>query len=282
MFPAAPHRTLPNGGISPNTRVGAVDSQTGTHDDWVFSHFVTTDGFERMNVVVCDDHLVFVESLAVVFEARNHRVVACVDHPDRAVAALAGEPVEACVLDFEFPDTTRLEALALIHAASPDTKVIVLSGYLDTDRIRALTTAGASMCAVKNCDLGELVDAIEDLVAGEPAPAVLGRPSAPSRAPALDAWERDPQARFLTDRERQVLDGLANGDTTTLLAVRLGVSVATVRTHIQSLLSKLGVHSRVEAVSFAASRSLLPLTGNRDGHRDGYRDGYREGRRVGA
>lgn len=219
------------------------------------------DASSTMTVIVCDDHLVFAESLAVVFEARGHNVIGCVTHPEEAIKLAATEGCDVCLLDLEYPDADGIEAIEPLRSAAPGTRVIVLSGFLDPDRIRTVRAAGASACAVKNCDLGELVDMAEDIVAGRPSATVLGRPSAPAPLVVEDRWQRDPQARFLTDREREVLEGLARGDSTQSLAVELGVSVATVRTHIQSLLSKLGVHSRVEAVAFAASRDLLDMPG---------------------
>jgi two-component system nitrate/nitrite response regulator NarL len=224
-------------------------------------YIMTTSG--TMTVIVCDDHLVFAESLAAVFEARGHHIVTCVTHPSDAIDAARELGAQVCALDLEYPDADGIEATADLVAAVPDIKVIVLSGYLDADRIAIAEAAGASACAVKNCDLGELVDLAEDLAAGRPTARVLGRPLASPSTSLDDPWKRDPQARFLTDREREVLQGLARGDSTQALAASLGVSVATIRTHIQSLLSKLGVHSRVEAVSFAASRGLLgPLLGS--------------------
>ena len=64
---------------------------------------------------------------------------------------------------------------------------------------------------------------------------------------------------FLTEREREVLDSLAEGHSTAVIAERLGVRAATARSHVQSVLMKLGVHSRVAAVAFAVERGLVDV-----------------------
>ena len=210
-----------------------------------------------MNVVICDDHRLFGESLAIVLEARGHTVVACTAEPDEAVAAVKDHEVDACLMDLNFPNASGFDGIRGVVESSPATRVIVLSAFVDEPSLKAAIDLGATWCAVKSGDLGELVDGVAAVCESEVAMAGHNHLSPDANVVKLDRWNRDPLARFLTAREREVLEGLARGESTSALARSLGVSSATVRTHVQSMLCKLGVHSRLEAVAFAVSRNLV-------------------------
>jgi two-component system nitrate/nitrite response regulator NarL len=210
-----------------------------------------------MNVVICDDHLMFGESLAIVLEARGHTVVACTAEPAAAVEAVTNNKVDACLMDLNFPNASGFDGIREVLKSSPDTRVVVLSAFVDEPSLKAAVDLGATWCAVKSGDLGELVDGVAAVCESETAMAGRNHLSPDAQVVSFDRWTRDPLARFLTAREREVLEGLARGESTSSLARTLGVSSATVRTHVQSMLCKLGVHSRLEAVAFAVSRNLV-------------------------
>jgi len=199
-----------------------------------------------MRIVICDDHRLVGDALALVLRMAGHDVIAVVEHPSAAEAVLRAQSVDVGMIDLSYGDATDIDQLAAMFHRYPSTRMIVLSGHLDNERIEALRRAGAASCAMKGGRMEDLVHLVESQGAGT---ALAAEP--------VDRWLDDPLARFLTPRERQVLDGLAAGDTTAMLAGRLGMSRTTLRTHVQSILSKLGVHSRLEAVSYAISRSLV-------------------------
>lgn len=198
-----------------------------------------------MQVLICDDHRLVSESLALVFRMAGHEVVGVVEFPAEAEAVIRARPVDVCLLDLWYGDIYGMEEVASLTRRFPEVRMVVLSGHLDTDCIEALRQAGAYSWAMKGGRLDQVVRLVESDTCGTVV------------ADHLDRWDADPLGRFLTTREREVLARVAGGETTAALATRLGVSHATVRTHIQSILSKLGVHSRLEAVAYAVSRSLI-------------------------
>lgn len=141
-------------------------------------------------------------------------------------------------------------------AVSASTKVLVLGAEPDTDDgvVLAALQGGASAYVHKSRAVTALTTAISRVLRGE---IVVDVPKAASgRRPApLDDMQR--LAAFLTTRERECLRLLVVGLDTTRMATALGVSPATVRTHVQSLLIKLGVHSRLEAASLAVRYRLV-------------------------
>jgi two-component system nitrate/nitrite response regulator NarL len=132
--------------------------------------------------------------------------------------------------------------------------VLVLSADSDTSGVLAALKSGASGYLHKSRGVDALTAAIGRILRGE---VVVDMPKSASakRAPRRYGMQR--LAEFLTTRERQCLQLLVDGQDTAQMAQRLGVSPATVRTHVQSLLTKLGVHSRLEAASLAVRYRLL-------------------------
>lgn len=200
-----------------------------------------------MRLLLCDDHRLVAESLALVLEAAGHEVVAVVEDPEQAIQVLETCDVDICVMDLKYRDGDGCRGIAELTNRHPSARVVVLSGYLDDDRTEEIRAAGVAAWAVKRGDLASIVQ----LVVGEIDENIS--------VERIDRWANDPFARFLTRREREVLEGMARGESTAAVADHFGVSNATVRTHIQSVLSKLGVHSRLEAVAFAISHSLIDI-----------------------
>ena len=136
----------------------------------------------------------------------------------------------------------------------PFTKVLVLSADSDADGVLEALKSGASGYVHKTRGVTALTAAIDRILRGEVVVDVPESASA-KRSPQRRGMRR--LAEFLTTRERQCLQFLVDGLDTAQMAERLGVSSATVRTHVQSLLTKLGAHSRLEAASLAVRYRLL-------------------------
>ncbi|RJL30861.1 response regulator [Bailinhaonella thermotolerans] len=209
-----------------------------------------------IRVLVCDDHPVFAESLALVLGKAGCEVVAVVGSPAAAIEVLRSRPVDVCLLDLNYPGETALERLPEILAAAPAVRPVLLSGLLDPSVVEAGREAGLRGFAAKTLQLGEIVDLITRVHAGE----VVIRPGG-SAAPEPPPADRDIQrlAAYLTPREREVVTALVRGENTTSLARTLGVSRSTARTHVQSVLTKLGVHSQREAVLAVARGGLVSV-----------------------
>ena len=202
-----------------------------------------------MRIVVCDDHRLLLEALGASLAARGHDVVALTVKPDDALAAVAEHAPDVCLIDLHFPEGTSLEAVRAMTTRHPGTKVVLLSATADPQAVVGSLTVGAAgfLCKVMSVDaICAMLDrAVEGQVAVE-ATLLQQAFLPPSRHDPLWAL------RFLTDREWDVLWCITRGLTTQQIAHRLGVRNSTARTHVQNLLTKLGVHSRLEAAALLA------------------------------
>lgn len=194
-----------------------------------------------MRILVCDDHALLAEALASRLRTRGHEVRVEVT-PEDAVAAAAADQPDLCLMDLRFPGRPLggLQAIPDLRTESPETAVLLLSAAADAKTARAALTAGAHGVAGKDIALPALERAVEQIalgrvVASEELTAGSGRAS-------------------LTDRERQVIDLVAAGRSTAQIATDLTISAATVRGHVEAILGKLGVHSRLHAATLAGRR----------------------------
>lgn len=205
------------------------------------------------SVVVGDDHQVFLDALSVVLSQRDFSVTLTRTIPETLEAVSRHQP-DVCLIDRHFAGDDGVAAISRMLAISPDTKVLVLTADPDTEGVLSALRGGASGYLHKTRGVGALTAAISRVLRGE---VVVDVPKPPaSRRPAGEDGVRR-LASYLTERERECLQLLVEGLDTATMAAKLGVSRATVRTHVQSLLTKLGVHSRLEAASFAVRYRLL-------------------------
>lgn len=212
-----------------------------------------------MRILVCDDHVVFAESLAHLLGALGPEVVAITFNPSQAIAVLRREPVDVGVFDVAFGTETVLDRLAEIRAAAPATRLVLLGAWLDAKTIAAGQAGGVHGVADKRLSADEIMRILERVNAGELVLTAGRPPPAPPSRPARGAPADYPQrlAAFLTPRERQVLGALVRGRDTVRLAKELGIAETTARCHIQSVLIKLGAHSRLEAATTAVRFGMI-------------------------
>ena len=208
-----------------------------------------------MLIVLCDDHVLLVEALASLLRAAGHTVLTA-GSPDRGTQLVTEHRPDVCVMDVGFPVGSGLEALAKIRKSSPSSRVLMLSAADDAETIATAVDLGAAGYVGKDVGVTDIIRAVERVHDGE---TVLG----PKVARALARRsEVDPDdihwlVAFLTRREREVLRRIVMGQGTTEMAKSMGISRSTARTHVQNVLQKLGVHSRLQAVA-AVSRVQEP------------------------
>jgi DNA-binding NarL/FixJ family response regulator len=172
-----------------------------------------------------------------------------------------GREADLGVIDLSLPDGDGLELIEDLREINPLFAALVLTASLDrADHARAVE-AGAAGVLHKSADVDEIMDAARRLAAGESliSPEELNemlRLAGESREEKREARARIEQ---LTRREIQVLEALAEGLTNKEIAERLHMSVDTERTHMMNILNKLGVHSRLQALLFAARYGLVKL-----------------------
>lgn len=208
-------------------------------------------------LVLGDDHVVFLDALSTVLTQHGYAISPVARSAAEMVALVRHERPDVCVIDRPAVLDDDAEMIGRVRAASDRTSVLVLSPRPDTEAVARALDAGASGYLHQSRGVGELVGALERVLRGEivvdvpEAQPPVRRSTQPNQALRL--------AGHLTSRERECLLMLVEGLDTAAMMARLCVSRTTVRTHLQAVLTKLGVHSRLEAVSFAVRHRLPDL-----------------------
>ena len=194
-------------------------------------------------VLLVDDHPVVREGLRGMLDAESDlTVVGEAGSGAEAVAMTQSLRPDVVLMDLRMPDVDGVTATERILAATPQTRVLVVTTYeSDTDILRAVE-AGAAGYLLKDASRAELAGAVRDAASGK---TVL----APSVADRLVRWIRKPPAVTLSTREVEVLTHVANGKTNADIGRLLHISEATVKTHLLRAFGKLGVSDRTTAMS---------------------------------
>ena len=208
---------------------------------------------EKIKVVVVDDHVLVRSGLEVVLGMfEDIELVGQAGDGEEAVRLCEELRPDVVLMDLVMPGTSGVEATRRVLASCPDTKVVALTSFTEEDLIGETLRAGAIGYLMKNVTADQLADAVRNAHAGrstlapEAADALVRSVSAPPHG-----------ADSLTAREREVLKLMADGLTNADIAHRLVIGVATVKTHVSSIISKLGVSTRTEATSTAIRRGLV-------------------------
>ena len=208
-----------------------------------------------IRVLIIDDHEVLAASLAHVLEAEPDLVsVGIASTLEKARSLIRTTSPDVLLLDHRLPDGDGVAAIGELRALRPSVQVVVLTASAADHVLVQAIEAGASGFLSKTRSLGEVTAAVRAAAVGEAtvSPELLAR--------LLPRLSRTSGVRLqeLTEREREVLGLLADGLTNAAIAERLVVSVHTVRNHIANLSTKLGAHSKLEALSIAVRDGLLP------------------------
>lgn len=204
------------------------------------------------SIVLGDDHGVFAESLVSVLAGEGFTVLAVATTLTGTIDALRDHRPRVCLLDRHFNDGDGVVAISDVIAASPGTRVLILTADGDTDLILQAVQAGACGYVHKTWGVRALVEAVERIINGE---IVIEAPKQ-ARQRTLSAEARR-LAAYLTARERECLELLVEGLDTRAMTAKLGVSATTIRSHVQAVLAKLGAHSRLEAAALAVRYNLV-------------------------
>lgn len=208
---------------------------------------------EPTRVLVVEDHQVVAEGLAALInDQKDMKVIGQAGTVAESITQSAELEPDVVLIDFRLTDGTGADAAAGIRQVRPDTRLIFLTRE-DSDAVRyAAVEAGASAFIHKSRAAQEVVDAIRTVAEG-------GTLLTPRTIAQLLNNQREAEAQLerLTPREKEVLRLMAEGISSREIAGRLGISYTTVRTHIRSLGSKLGVHSKLEAIVKARELGLV-------------------------
>jgi two-component system, NarL family, nitrate/nitrite response regulator NarL len=214
------------------------------------------DGAPPARVLIVEDHKLFAEVITPVLRKSGMRVLDPVEDGASALDAVAREAPDMVLVDLGLPDMDGLDLGRRILLENSGTKVVAVTALRDPGRIQQALRAGFHGYLDKETPLPQFVRAVRAAMEGE----VVVRNSTERRG----AEDRSEHERFvdllreqITPREYDVLALLVEGASTKGMARRLGVSPNTVRTHVQNVLEKLQVRSRLEAVAFAVRYGLI-------------------------
>jgi two-component system, NarL family, nitrate/nitrite response regulator NarL len=207
------------------------------------------------DLVLGDDHTVFAEALVGLLTRHGFTVGAVASSLPAVVEAVREHKPDVCLLDRHFVDADALDVIDDILGTNGRTRVLMLTADQDVEGLARALRSGARGYVHKSSGFAVLVDAITRIVRDDNL--VVEVPGQFPSRPSPELTEARRLAGYLTGRERECLALIVDGLGTQEMAQRLGVSSTTVRTHSQRLLTKLGVHSRLEAASIAVRYALL-------------------------
>jgi two-component system nitrate/nitrite response regulator NarL len=206
-----------------------------------------------IRVLIVDDHALFVDAIRPTLVRLGFEEIDHVTSGEAVLPTVTAAPPTLALVDLGLPDRGGLSVGHDILEACPGTKVVVLTALDDQRTVLRAIQAGFHGYLTKGMPVSSFTSAIRSVLDGQQVFPNVSR-NGRSRGGA----ERDARmlAEQLTAREREVLSLLVQGVSGDRLSKRLGISPNTVRTHVQSILTKLQVHSRLEAATFAVRHGV--------------------------
>jgi len=213
-----------------------------------------------IRVILADDHNIVREGLVALIDRQDDmEVVGQADNGLDIIAMSLDKEPDVVVMDVTMPDLNGIEATKRILNDRPGTKVLALSMHSDRRFVSKMLSAGASGYMLKDCAFDELAHAIRTVyerktyLSGRVVEVVLD-----DYVNRLET-EEETAAELLSDREREVLQLLAEGNSTKEIANRLHLSVKTIETHRRSIMEKLNLRSVAELTKYAVREGLTSL-----------------------
>lgn len=241
---------------------GISDTRPSSNDNGSSSHEpegpmeATSNGHPRLSVLLVDGDRLFADSVRLALEVRGIHVVAAASSSTDAIELAQRLIPDVVLVEVLLPDGDGIDTGRDIAQALPETAVVAVSSLTDQETVGEAFRAGFSGYVPKGSSLTTLIQRIESAAAGE---IVMPREVRGMAAGRGD--DRDHAAmlsRTLTGREQQILALIVEGVSGPAIAEQLGLKRNTVRTHVQNILTKLQVSSRLEAAAFAVRHDLVP------------------------
>ncbi len=203
---------------------------------------------QKIKILIVDDHGLLRHGLKSIIQyQKDMEVVGEAENGEIAVRQTRTLSPDLVVMDLVMPVMGGVEATRLIKAASPQTKVLILTTFGSSADISRALEVGATGAMLKDSPDGKLLAAMRRVFNGE---TVL----APEIAHMI---KNEPDPPRLTERQIDILHSLARGQTNRDIALQMGLKPSGVRVHIDALLNKLGAATRTEAVAIAMRRQLI-------------------------
>ena len=216
---------------------------------------------EKIRVLLADDHTVVRQGLRALLAAEEDiEIVGEAENGRQAIQLVKTLLPDVAVIDIAMPVLNGLEATRQITRAVPSTKVLILSSYSDDEYVQQLTEAGAAGYLVKQTAANELLKAIREAQRGNAyfSPAIAKRLRDQCREAFVTSSE--PARRrsdYLTTREAEVLQLIAEGRANKQIAAELCISIKTVEKHRQQVMNKLNIHDVAGLTRHAIARGII-------------------------
>jgi two-component system, NarL family, nitrate/nitrite response regulator NarL len=200
--------------------------------------------------------MLFAEALRLAIEDRGLSVTRVATTGEEAIAEVDRSMPDVILMDIGLPDQSGLLAGRTILERHPDAKIIALTALSDRSTVDQALRIGFAGYLTKDTPVEEFANAVRSAIDGH---LVVPQRLAPTRRPSQAEAEIALMASQLSPREREVLALLVEGASGRAVASTLNISLNTVRTHVQNILTKLQVHSRLEAATFAVRHGIVQV-----------------------
>ena len=213
-----------------------------------------------IRIILADDHKITRQGLRSLLEKQSDMQVVGEAQDGRTAVLQVGQlSPDVVIMEVRMPDLNGIEATRQILSKSPNVKIVALSMHSDLQFVAEMLRSGAAGYLLKDCAFEELAGAIRTVVANQTylSPTISG--------PVVDDYRHrlskadTSDADILTDREREVLQLMAEGKSTKQIALKLHISVKTVETHRRQIMNKLNIHTIAELTKYAIRKGLTAL-----------------------
>ena len=213
---------------------------------------------QTIRILIVDDHAMVRAGIKILLEQfEGIEVVGEAANGFQAIERVKQLQPDVILMDLSMPGMDGIEAIQRILAILPEQHILVLTGFLDEERLVQAIRAGAQGCVDKTIPPEDLVQAIRDVYAGKPS---LSSSLAWHILRGLSENETRQQKDKLSEREIQVLRLLTQGKLDAEIARELVLSEVTIRTHISRILTKLGLENRVQAALYGLRSGLVSIS----------------------
>lgn len=216
----------------------------------------------KIRVLICDDHTILREGIRLLLNAQpDIEVVGETSDGRDAVAQARALKPDVILMDIAMPLLNGLEATRQIRRDDPNARVLVLTMYESDEYVAQMLEAGATGYVLKKVAGSELVYAIRAVYQGEAFlyPSITKR-LVEDYLRRVELGQERTSLDVLTDREREILQLIAEGHTNKEIADLLSLSIRTVQNHRAHLMQKLGIHDRGDLIKYAIQKGIIELS----------------------